>query len=71
MISSPRLNSSAVGSTAATNKVRVFTVPVSAGFGPVEAVFNSYTQRHPDVEWYFANVYDERDGVTPLNWWSN
>jgi hypothetical protein len=51
------------------DRLRVFTVPVAAGFGRVEDVFNAYATRHPGAEWYFANVYDERDGVTPLNWW--
>jgi hypothetical protein len=53
------------------DRLRVFTGPVLAGFGAVEAVFNAYARHHPGVEWYFANVYDERDGVTPLNWWSS
>lgn len=53
------------------DRLRVFTVPVSAGFSPVEAVSDGYARRHPGVEWYFANVYDPRDGVTPLNWWSS
>jgi hypothetical protein len=49
----------------------VFTVPVSAGFGAVEAAFDGYVRRQPGAEWYFGNVYDERDGMTPLNWWAS
>ena len=49
--------------------VRVFTVPVAAGFPAVEAAFNSFVKHHPDAEWYFGNVYDPDDGTTPLNWW--
>lgn len=47
----------------------VFTVPVSIGFPAVEAVFNRWVAEHPGWEWYFGNVYDPADGVTPLNWW--
>jgi hypothetical protein len=47
----------------------VFTVPVSAGFPAVEAVFKEWVAQHPGWEWYFGNVYDPRDGVTPLGWW--
>ena len=49
----------------------VFTIPVTAGFQSVERVFNELTARHPEMEWYFGNVYDPRDGVTPLLWWEN
>jgi hypothetical protein len=24
----------------------------------------------PNCEWYYGNVYDLKDGVTPLNWWA-
>lgn len=40
----------------------VFTIPVSAGFACVEEIFNRLTKRHPEVEWYFGNVYDPVDG---------
>ena len=53
------------------DRLRVFTVPVSAGFGAVEAAFDGYVRRQPGAEWYFGNVYDERDGMTPLNWWAS
>jgi len=49
--------------------VRVFTVPVAAGFPAVEAAFNSFVKQHPDAEWYYGNVYEPGDGITPLNWW--
>ena len=48
----------------------VFTVPVSAGFPAVEAVFNGWVAERPGWEWYFGNVYDPVDGVTPLGWWA-
>ena len=49
--------------------VRVFTVPVSAGFAAVEAAFDSFVSQHPEAQWSFGNVYDPADGVSPLNWW--
>jgi len=47
----------------------VLTVPLRLGFAHIENVLNAFCQRHPDVRWYYANVYDPSDGVTPLNWW--
>jgi hypothetical protein len=47
----------------------VYTVSVGAGFGPVEDALRAALERFPDAEWYFGNVYDPADGVTPLNWW--
>jgi hypothetical protein len=47
-----------------------FTVPVSIGFPAVESLFNSWVAGHPGWEWYFGNVYDPADGVTPLGWWN-
>ena len=49
----------------------VFTVPVSAGFPAIERVMERFMARNPDVEWYYGNVFDPRDGVTPLNWWED
>jgi hypothetical protein len=47
----------------------VFTVPVRAGFEKVEQVFNALLDRHPEMEWYYGNVYHPADGTTPLGWW--
>jgi hypothetical protein len=49
----------------------VFTIPVRAGFRAIEAVFNKCVADHPEMEWYYGNVYDPRDGKTPLNWWQD
>lgn len=45
------------------------SVPVSRGFSTIEAELDAFCQEHPGTEWYFGNVYDPKDGVTPLNWW--
>jgi hypothetical protein len=47
----------------------VFTIPVAAGFPAIESIFNELVAAHAGTEWMFGNVYDPRDGVTPLNWW--
>ena len=47
----------------------VYTIPVAAGFPAVEALLGSLSLKDPRIEWYFGNVYDEKGGVTPLNWW--
>lgn len=49
-------------------KELVYTIPVSAGFPAIEGLFSEVKAAYPDVgSGYFGNVYDERDGVTPLN----
>jgi hypothetical protein len=51
-------------------KVLVYTIPVSVGFRQVEEIMNNVALDFPDSEWYYGNVYDPEDGVTPLRWWS-
>lgn len=48
----------------------VLTMPVASGFPAIEAALNKLVSRHAGCEWYYGNVYDEVDGVTPLNWWT-
>lgn len=47
-----------------------FTIPITAGFPAVEALFDAWVAAHSDHEWSYGNVYDPRDGVTPLGWWN-
>jgi hypothetical protein len=48
----------------------VFTVPVAVGFPRIEAALDEAIARCASAaEWYFGNVYDPADGVTPLDWW--
>jgi hypothetical protein len=54
----------------AIDKALAFTVPVAVGFPAVEAIFNNWVAEHPGWEWYYDNVYDPVDGVTPLGWWA-
>jgi hypothetical protein len=48
----------------------VYTVPVAGGFSALEVVLNGIAARFPGAEWYYGNVYDTADGVTPLQWWA-
>lgn len=50
-------------------KLIVLTVPLRAGFKEIEGFLETLVQRFPGAEWYYGNVYDAVDGVTPLNWW--
>ena len=47
----------------------VYTVPVRSGFAEVERALNSVVAQFSGVSWYYGNVYDPEDGVTPLKWW--
>jgi hypothetical protein len=47
----------------------VYTIPATAGFPAVENMLNSLAAREPGIEWYFGNVDDPVDEVTPLDWW--
>ena len=47
----------------------VFTVPVRVGFPMIESVFTDLAATDQRIEWYFGNVYDPADGMTPLRWW--
>lgn len=47
----------------------VFTIPVRAGFAEVARTFDAAVTRHSGSSWYYGNVYDPSDGVTPLGWW--
>ena len=48
----------------------VFTIPVSVGFDVVEQVFDDAVARYAESTWAYGNVYDQKDGKTPLGWWN-
>lgn len=50
-------------------KILVYTVPVGVGFPIIEEALNAMIAKHTGLEWYYGNVYDPADGITPLNWW--
>lgn len=54
-----------------TPRSLIYTIHVSIGFQRIEHVMNSILAKFPDSVWYYGNVYDPDDGVTPLNWWQD
>ncbi|MDP1756292.1 MAG: DUF4265 domain-containing protein [Pseudohongiella sp.] len=50
-------------------RILVYTIHVSIGFQKIEDTLNKVLAGFPDTVWYYGNVYDADDGVTPLNWW--
>lgn len=52
-----------------TERALAYSLHVNIGFSAIEALFDDVMSRYPDTVWYFGNIYDPRDGVTPLNWW--
>lgn len=52
-----------------SDSILVYSVPVGAGFEAIEKAIADAKQCFGSIEWYYGNVYDTRDGVTPLRWW--
>ncbi len=51
------------------DKLLIFNFPISIGFDQIENFANAATGLYPDSEWSYGNIYDSKDGQTPLNWW--
>lgn len=49
----------------------VYSLHVNIGFSAVETLFDNAASQFMDCMWYYGNVYDPRDGTTPLNWWDS
>jgi len=52
-----------------TDRALVFSIHVSIGFSAIEEVLDECCEEYPETVWYYGNVYDPEDGVTPLEWW--
>ena len=52
-----------------TDRGLVYSLHVNIGFAEIEKLFDSAMAKHTDSVWYYGNIYDPKDGVTPLNWW--
>lgn len=50
-------------------RAAVLTIPVAAGSPKIEDALRSLCAGRPHLEWFFGNVYDPSDGITPLRWW--
>lgn len=49
----------------------VYSIHVSIGFNTIESVLNNACEEHAKSIWYYGNVYDPDDGVTPMQWWQS
>lgn len=52
-----------------TPRALVYSLHVNIGFGPIEQLFDGAMSKFQDAVWYYGNIYDRADGVTPLHWW--
>ncbi len=50
-------------------RVLVYSIHVSIGFQNIEILLDRVIGQFPGTVWYYGNVYDPADGVTPLEWW--
>jgi ribosome-interacting GTPase 1 len=50
-----------------TPRMLIFSIHVSCGFTTIEKILND--NMSDDTMWMYGNVYDPKDGQTPLNWW--
>jgi hypothetical protein len=57
------------GKDGPTSHLLIFTVPVTAGFDAIEDTMDAVAAGFPVDQWMYGNVYDTKDGLTPLNWW--
>jgi hypothetical protein len=58
------------GSDRPDGHLLVLTIPVDVGFELMEKMMNKIQANFTMDKWMYGNVYDTRDGVTPLNWWA-
>lgn len=54
-----------------TERMLVFSIHVSCGFDNIEGILNKHCNSIEDCVWTYGNVYDPKDGQTPLNWWQD
>jgi hypothetical protein len=52
-----------------TDGVSVLTIPLSAGWTPIERALGGWVASAPGASWSYANVYG--DGDVPLGWWDD
>ncbi len=46
-----------------------YSLHVNTGFAPIEALFDGMMADFAGSVWYYGNIYDPADGMTPLHWW--
>lgn len=52
-----------------TDRALVYSVHFSIGFKQIEEIFNDACDAFDESIWFYGNVYDDKDGKTPLGWW--
>lgn len=52
-----------------TPRLLVYSIHVSIGFQAIELLLDRISGQFAGTLWYYGNVYDPTDGVTPLDWW--
>jgi hypothetical protein len=52
-----------------SERALVYSIHYTIGFGSIEELLNRASNTFADTVWYYGNVYDPEDGVTPLQWW--
>ena len=52
-----------------TDRALIYSIHFSIGFKQIEELLNKHCAQHPGAVWYYGNVYDPDEGVTPLRWW--
>lgn len=57
------------GLDSAAGKLLIIAFPSRVGFDAIKAVMDGIGKRYLLSEWFYGNVYDTKDGKTPLNWW--
>ena len=53
----------------ATPRGLSYSLHVNIGFSAIENLFDGIMAEYLESVWYYGNVYDPVDGITPLNWW--
>jgi len=53
------------------DRMLVFSIHYSCGFKAIEDILNKHVAKETEATWFYGNVYDPKDGTTPLNWWQN
>lgn len=54
-----------------TPRMLGYCIHVSCGFETIETILNRYVGLDGQSQWMYGNVYDPKDGITPLNWWQD
>ena len=53
-----------------TERALVYSIHFSIGFKQIEEIFNDACDAFDETIWVYGNVYDDKDGKTPLGWWT-